>query len=115
MPHSEKEAPIGQELDLLEQVYDCITGHIDLASVHIPHSDVFFAREALQAKFPDREFSIEEVEQLLEQEYGWNKNHGKPLATAGKKYVHPRTSKDTDEGQWPHCGQQAQEDTQTPD
>lgn len=40
-----------------------------LKSLKIPHSDVFFVRAALNAKFPElAPFSVEDVEQLLKEE-----------------------------------------------
>lgn len=99
---------------VLNKVYDCITERIDLATVHIPHSDAFYALEALSYKFPDREFTIEEVEQLLFEEYGWNKNKADYLITdePKKPFVEKKksdisygpdagTCEDTDEGEWP--------------
>lgn len=36
----------------------------------LPHSDLCYMRAALEAKFPDRLFTIEEVRTLVDQEYG---------------------------------------------
>ena len=40
--------------------------------VHIPlpHSDVFYVRAALESRFPNKKFTIEEVKQLIKEEYG---------------------------------------------
>jgi hypothetical protein len=40
--------------------------------VHIPlpHSDVFYVRAALESRFPDKKFTIEQVKQLIKEEYG---------------------------------------------
>lgn len=35
----------------------------------LPHSDVFYVREALEAKFPDRIFTIKEVKALIKEIY----------------------------------------------
>jgi len=39
----------------------------------LPHSDLFYVREALEAKFPDRVFTIKEVKALIKEIY--NKNY----------------------------------------
>jgi len=36
----------------------------------LPHSDLFYIREALEAKFPDRTFTMEEIRTLVDQEFG---------------------------------------------
>jgi hypothetical protein len=35
----------------------------------LPHSDLFYIRAALEDKFPDRKFTMEEVRGLVDQEY----------------------------------------------
>jgi hypothetical protein len=37
---------------------------------YLPHSDLIYCRAALEAKFPDRIFSLAEVKQLILEEYG---------------------------------------------
>ena len=54
---------------LVENVYDCIRTGTSLDSIHIPHSDVFFVREALEARF-NCELSISQVEEYMK-EAGW--------------------------------------------
>lgn len=54
---------------LVESVYDCIRNNKPLDSIHIPHSDVFFVREALEARF-DCELSLSQVEEYMK-EAGW--------------------------------------------
>lgn len=54
---------------LIEQVYDCLTNNTPLDTVHIPHSDVFFVREALEARF-NCELSLFQVEEYMK-EAGW--------------------------------------------
>lgn len=54
---------------LLEQVYDCLTDNRPLDTIHIPHSDVFFVREALEARFKC-ELSLSQVEEYMK-EAGW--------------------------------------------
>lgn len=39
-------------------------------STYLPHSDLFYCRAALEAKFPDRTFTISEVEELILEIYG---------------------------------------------
>jgi len=38
--------------------------------IPIPHSDVFYVRAALESRFPDKNFTIAEVKQLIKEEYG---------------------------------------------
>mgnify|MGYP000019799260 CR=1 FL=1 len=54
---------------LLEKVYDCLESNTPLDSIHIPHSDVFFVREALEARYK-RDFSLEQVEEYMK-DAGW--------------------------------------------
>lgn len=58
---------------LLELVYMCLERNQALDTIHIPHSDVFFVREALRAKFPERsaDFNLRYVESLMRTELGW--------------------------------------------
>lgn len=39
-------------------------------NISLPHSDVFYIRAALEARFPDRKFTIEEVKKLIKEEFG---------------------------------------------
>lgn len=60
---------------LVEAVYDCLKDNKPLDTVHIPHSDVFFVREALEARFKC-ELSLFQVEEYM-REIGWtDSNHG---------------------------------------
>lgn len=43
----------------------------------LPHSDLFFIRAALEEKFPGRIFTIEEVRDLVDQEFGIKYSTGK--------------------------------------
>jgi len=54
---------------LLEKVYDCLRTGTSLDGVHIPHSDVFFVREALEDRF-GRSLSLLQVEEYMK-EAGW--------------------------------------------
>ena len=54
---------------LVEKVYDCIRNNRPLSSIHIPHSDVFFVREALEARFKC-ELSLSQAEEYM-REAGW--------------------------------------------
>jgi len=54
---------------LVEKVYDSIRNNTPLSNIHIPHSDVFFVREALEARF-DCELSLFQVEEYMK-EAGW--------------------------------------------
>ena len=55
--------------DFVETVYDCIRNNTPLSNIHIPHSDVFFVREALEARF-NCELSLLQVEEYM-REIGW--------------------------------------------
>ena len=54
---------------LIEAVYDCVRNNVPLDTIHIPHSDVFFVREALEDRFK-RPLSLMEVEEYM-REAGW--------------------------------------------
>ena len=54
---------------LLETVYNCLEDDIPLEKIHIPHSDVFFVREALEARFKC-ELSLLQAEEYM-REAGW--------------------------------------------
>ena len=45
----------------------------NLQDLHIPHSDVFYVREAVQAHY-GRSFTLEEVERAMKLE-GWRDGH----------------------------------------
>ena len=36
----------------------------------LPHSDLFYCRAALEARFPDKKFTMDEVRMLVEEMYG---------------------------------------------
>ena len=54
---------------LVEKVYDCIKNNTPLSSIHIPHSDVFYVRAALEARFKC-ELSLLQAEEYMK-EAGW--------------------------------------------
>jgi len=54
---------------LLEKVYGCLENNTPLDAVHIPHSDVFYVREALEARFKC-ELSLSQAEEYMK-EAGW--------------------------------------------
>tara|TARA_R110000868_G_scaffold127784_6_gene335628 strand:- start:521 stop:754 length:234 start_codon:yes stop_codon:yes gene_type:complete len=54
---------------IIEKVYYCLEGNAPLDSVHIPHSDVFFVREALEARFKC-ELSLSQAEEYMK-DAGW--------------------------------------------
>jgi hypothetical protein len=54
---------------LLEQVYDALAFDTSLDSIHIPHSDVFYVRAALEARFKC-ELSLLQAEEYMK-EAGW--------------------------------------------
>ena len=49
---------------LIEKVYLCLTSNIPLDSIHIPHSDVFYVREAI---FRDTgvKYTLDHVERAM--------------------------------------------------
>lgn len=57
---------------LLENVYDCLERGVSLDSLYIPHSDVFFVREALEERF-NCELSLEQTEEYMVLA-GWDKD-----------------------------------------
>jgi hypothetical protein len=81
---------------LLEALYYCLESGNSLDSIHIPHSDVFFVREALEDRF-GCELSLEQVEEYMK-EAGW---------TDG---VSTRTSEEQDEGAGSFGCEQTEED-----
>lgn len=54
---------------LIDDVYDCLRTNGNLDSIHIPHSDVFYVREALEERFKCP-LSLEQVEEYMK-EVGW--------------------------------------------
>lgn len=72
---------------LLEAVYNCIETDTPLDSLHIPHSDVFFVREALEARFKC-ELSLLQVEEYMK-DVGWTDSGG-----------NTRESENSDEAEW---------------
>lgn len=54
---------------IIERVYYCLENNTSLDSVHIPHSDVFYVREALEARFKC-ELSLFQAEEYMK-EAGW--------------------------------------------
>jgi hypothetical protein len=84
---------------LLEQVYDCLENNISLETIHIPHSDVFFVREALEARYK-QEFTLEQAEEYM-LDAGW---------TDGSN---TRKNQEQDEGTWAQWSEQAEEDSFT--
>lgn len=71
---------------LIEAVYDCIKNNSPLDTLHIPHSDVFYVREALEDRF-GRSLSLVQVEEYMK-EAGW--------ADSGNS----RASENSDEAEW---------------
>ena len=57
--------------NVIESFYDAIRNNT-LHKLHIPHSDVFYVRKAVEAHY-GRSFSLEEVEKAMIAE-GWSGN-----------------------------------------
>jgi hypothetical protein len=55
--------------NVLDAFYDAIRTN-SLDRLHIPHSDVFYVRTALDAKFAPRTFTLKETEDYMRLE-GW--------------------------------------------
>ena len=55
--------------NVLDAFYDAIRTN-SLERLHIPHSDVFYVRTALDAKFAPRSFTLKETEDYMRLE-GW--------------------------------------------
>ena len=55
--------------DVLDAFYDAIRTNT-LDRLHIPHSDVFYVRSALNIKFAPRTFTLKETEDYMRLE-GW--------------------------------------------
>jgi len=55
--------------NVLDAFYDAIRTN-SLDRLHIPHSDVFYVRSALEAKFAPRTFTLKETEDYMRLE-GW--------------------------------------------
>jgi len=54
----------------LEYFYDYVANEKTPDMNMIPHSNLFYIRAALEAKFPDRQFTMDEIRTLVDQEYG---------------------------------------------
>ena len=57
--------------NVIESFYDAIRNN-NLYKLHIPHSDVFYVRKAVEAYY-GRSFSLKEVEEAMISE-GWSGN-----------------------------------------
>ena len=57
--------------NLIEAIYDAIRTNT-LHRIHIPHSDVFYVRTAVEAHY-GRSFTLKEVEDAMRAE-GWSDN-----------------------------------------
>ncbi len=55
--------------DVLTAFYEAIRTN-SLDRLHIPHSDVFYVRNALETKFSPRKFTLKETEDYMRLE-GW--------------------------------------------
>ena len=54
---------------IVENFYAAISA-AERTSTYLPHSDLIYCRAALEAKFPDRLFSLQEVKDLIQDVYG---------------------------------------------
>lgn len=98
---------------LIEKVYACLETNTPLDTLHIPHSDVFFVREALEHRF-DAEFSLEQVEEYM-RDAGWTdaKHSVRQLNEQDSEDVYSRTSQEQDERAWLEWREQTKEDSFT--
>ena len=53
----------------LESLYETLETRQTLEGFHIPHSDVFFVREALEERY-NREFTLDQAEEYM-RDAGW--------------------------------------------
>lgn len=60
----------GKDEDYIAYFYSMVLNDRIPSISKIPHSDLFYIRAALEAKFEGRYFSIEEIKTLLEEELG---------------------------------------------
>jgi hypothetical protein len=57
---------------VLEDFYQAVqSGRLD--SVHVPHSDVFFVKAAMENKLPHIKFTLEDIERAMRLE-GWSES-----------------------------------------
>lgn len=57
---------------VLEDFYQAVqAGRLD--SVHVPHSDVFFVKAAMEHKLPHMKFTLEDIERAMRLE-GWSES-----------------------------------------
>jgi hypothetical protein len=57
---------------VLEDFYQAVqSGRLD--SVHVPHSDVFFVKAAMEDKLPHMKFTLEDIERAMRLE-GWSES-----------------------------------------
>jgi hypothetical protein len=57
---------------VLEDFYQAVqSGRLD--SVHVPHSDVFFVKAAMEHKLPHMKFTLEDIERAMRLE-GWSES-----------------------------------------
>jgi len=54
----------------LNAFYASVAGKHKDPNTYLPHSDLFYCRAALEDKFPDRKFTIAEIEELIYEIYG---------------------------------------------
>jgi hypothetical protein len=54
----------------LNAFYGSVTDASTDPSRVLPHSDLFYVRAALEAKFPDRLFTMQEIKELILEIYG---------------------------------------------
>lgn len=53
----------------LEQFYASLSDDKPPTNRVLPHSDLFYCRAALEAQFPDRKFTIDEIKELISEVY----------------------------------------------
>lgn len=78
---------------LIERMYECLETGVSLSTIHFPHSDVFFVREALENRF-NCELTLEQTEEYMK-EAGWTDGYS-------------GTSEEQDEGTWSTWSEQAE-------
>lgn len=58
----------------IQKLYDTISQEYNIKESDYRHSSVYYCKAALEEKFKPRKFTLDEVEKLLQEEFGWKDN-----------------------------------------
>lgn len=56
----------------IQILYDVLLRDGFLPEYKFRHSTVYYVKALLAVKFPDRKFTLEQIEKLLDQEFNWS-------------------------------------------